>query len=363
MSDPGAAGDPCAAPTPRFYSLGERLTILPDTVIYQDVAGTCTSVAAPTADFYAIEAELTPDRFVEGARTYTDSGRLAVSQVDGADGSRFCDVLGPLRDRGLSDHSCLVQTGEDGAIRCLPGDVGPSQVFAEALCGTSIEVALLDECHQDATYVADPAGALCPLARRVRTIDDALGDPVYAGSPESCVQIPPEQVAHAIGASISPFSLAELTRDNTPAGGERLQRGDLVTSDGLRLFQLQWFDPVLEEPCAFAAAADGAERCLPIDSPLELTLRVTSRFTDDVCTAPITVAFREASCAGGDPRFVVESFGAGLTRVYEAGPAQPGPLYRLDAATCVEEPVDSLFYRVGPEILPQRFVGGIEMVE
>jgi len=359
----------CAAPTASFHVLGTKLAIPPDTVIYQKAGDACTAVAAPATDFFEVTADMPPDRFVEGSESETDSGRLAIAQVDGADGSRFCQVQGALRDRGLGNHACFLGVSEDGSVRCLPDDVARSGAFSDALCTVPIEVALVDQqCNPDATYLADPAGVACSLRQTVRMVGSELPPPVYVAG-ATCAETAPGQVAHAIGASVSPFSLAEVTRSFAPSDGDRLERGDLVSGDGLRLFPFEaafrltvWRDGALDRPCAFALAADGATRCLPIDSPFEATARLTVRYTDAACTVPVPVGGRDASCAAGEPSTVLEALAGGLTRVYAAGAAHPGPLYELGKA-CAEVPAGALFYQLGPELLPQTFVGGIEMLE
>ncbi|HTE54421.1 MAG TPA: hypothetical protein VK698_26390 [Kofleriaceae bacterium] len=356
-----APTDACAQPTSTFYTLGERVTIPPKTPIFlRDNTG-CTAITPPVADFFAIGEELAPDSFVAGTESYSDGSRFGVRQVDGDDGARFCDVLAPLRDAELGDHTCQLRLSEDGSLRCLPIDVGPSSLFSDDLCAETIEVAVLGECNQDAAYVGDPAGGSCALRQRVRTVEAPLEDPTYQSTLDGCLPIAPPAVAHAIGATVSPFSFAEVIAEATPAGGDRLQRRDMV-SDDLRVSTFQWIDTVLDQACAFVAAADGDQRCLPIESPLEVTARVVTRFTDPKCTIPITVATRDATCVEGEPRTALESIAGGLTRVLEIGEVQPGPLYQ-QALACDEEPAAQVFYQLGDEILPQEFVGGTEMVE
>ena len=357
------AADACAGSVSVFHVLGGQLPIAPDTLIFQVIAGTCTAVAAPATDFFAITEELPLTAFVEGSQTYSDSGRIRLAQVDGADGSRSCGASSPLIDRDLGDHPCQLALSEDGSLRCLPEDVGPTSAFSDVLCATPIEVALVDEtCNAGAAYVTDAAGAECPLLRRVRALGGAVAAPVFQVT-DVCAAIAADPVAHEIGASVSPFSFAELApRSDAPSGGDRLARVDLVSDDGLRLFAGRWVDTELEQPCDFARADDSTERCLPIDSPTELTARATSLFTDELCTVPIQVGVRDPSCAPGDARFVLEAAGGGRTRVYEVGPAVPGPLYQLDA-TCVEAAAGSSFYELGAEILAQTFVGGTDMIE
>jgi hypothetical protein len=362
MRENVAAADPCAAQTPVFYELGKELVIPPKTAIFQRDGTGCVTLAAPAADFFAIAADLPPETFVEGTETYTDSGRLALAQVDGADGSRFCAVGGRLRDRDLADRACQVELAEDGSLRCLPDDVNPSQAFTDAVCTVPVDAALVDQqCNAQATYLMDPAGAECSLRQAVRTVGDPLPAPIFQFVADVCVEtVPAEQLAHEIGPSVSSFSFAELTRASAPAG-DRLERSDLVTGDGLRLSRFEWLDTELDQLCAFVPAADGAERCLPIASPLELTALVTRRFTESTCTTEVVVATRDPSCAEGEPRYLLEQL-SGLTRVYQVGPVQPGPLFEL-GKTCVEIPAEVTFYQLGPEILPQTFVGGTEMVE
>ncbi len=354
------AADACVGTVSEFHVLGGQLPVAPDSLIFQLIGGVCTGVAAPALDFFAITEALPPTAFVEGTQAYTDSGRVRLSQVDGADGSRSCGGQAALIDRDLGDHPCQIQLSEDGSLRCLPQDVGPTSLFSDDVCTAAIDVALVNEiCNADAAYVTDAAGAACPLLRRVRALGPPAG-PVFQLT-DVCAAIAASPIAHEIGASVSPFSFAELAPRTDAPSGDRLARVDLVSDDGLRMFAGRWIDGNLDEPCAFAPAEDGAERCLPFDSPTELTARVVSLFSDDACTLPIQVGVRDPSCAAGDARFVVEAVG-GFTRVYEAGPAVPGPLYQFDA-TCVESSPGSSFYELGAELVPQTFVGGTEMVE
>jgi hypothetical protein len=351
--------DACAPARAAFYELGDKLPIAPDTQIFALNGESCDPLAAPAVDFYAVTADLPPESFVAGTARYTDSGRLGQLQIDGDDDSRFCDALGPLRDGEMTDGACQVQSAEDGSLRCLPAELSSRSAFRTDACADSFEVAVLDACHLDSRYVTDPALAACDLRRRVRLVEDTVA--AFASTDAGCVAIADGEV-HAVGASVSAFSFAQLTPQPTAAGGERLDRRDLVTSDGLRLFRFEWQDRQLGAPCAFTTAEDGAARCLPIDSPLEATARRVTRFTDSGCATAVAVGLRDTSCAGGDARFVLEDLG-GRTRVYEAGAEQPGPLFRQDPAGCVEEPAEIAFYQIGDEIVPQMFVGGTEMVE
>jgi hypothetical protein len=344
-----------------YYELGDEIAIAPDTTIFVSNGKTCAGELAVAADYFAL-TPLSIDRFHEGTRSFTESGRIGVGQIEGQDGSLFCDSFGALIDRDLANHGCAIGVGEDGSTRCLPIDVGPSQAFSDDVCTTLIDVALLDECNEDATYAVDSAGAVCSLRRRIRTIDGPLPAQPYQGNSKACLQLPPEPVAHGIGASVSPFSFAEMIRDRVSAGGNRLERLDLVTADGLRLAQRDWFDLELGVPCAFAAAADGTQRCLPIDSPLELTATVIQRFSEGTCTDSISVAARDSSCVKGDPLFALEAIGEGRRRVHEIGDAEPGPLFLISGKSCVEDASGQAFYQLGPERLAQDFVGGTEAV-
>jgi hypothetical protein len=355
--------DACAAPTPAFHVLGASLPIAPDAAIFQRQGKACVQLLAPATSFFAITGELPADSFIEGTETFTDSGRIAVSQVDGADGSRFCRTGGQFHDRDLGDHPCLLQISADGTSRCLPGDVAATQEFTNVLCDDAIEVALVDEvCNAAAAYLRDSAGAECPLRQRVRALEGALSEPLFVRVGKACEPAPAEPVAHGIGAEVSAFSFAEIGFDPIAAGGDRLERIDLASEDGMRIPSGRWLDTELDIACSFVVAADGQQRCLPVDDRLERTARTVSLFTEETCTtAAIVVGERDPSCASGDPLFILEAI-AGRTRVYEAGPAQPGPLYQL-GKTCAELPAGTLYHQLGPEILAQTFVGGTEMVD
>ncbi len=284
------SADPCAAASARFYELGGSVVIAPETAIFfLDAGGVCTGTTAPVADFFTLGAELEPGAFVEGTETFTDSGRIQQRQVEGDDGSLVCDG-GTLRDDEL-DHACSVQLSEDGSTRCLPIDVGPSELFGDDLCTAPVEVALLGECNQDAAYVGDSAGATCALRQQVRTVDDPVD--AFRVAAEVCVAIADPEQARAIGSSISPFSFAALDSELEPVG-ERLQRRSLVSGD-FRLVLPEWFDTELETPCAFRVAADGDDRCLPLEGATALAARVVGRFTDAACTAPIELVTRDES--------------------------------------------------------------------
>lgn len=351
------SADACVAASARFYELGGAVVIAPETAIFfRDGGGVCTGTTAPVADFFTLGAELAPAAFVEGTERFTDSGRIQQRQVEGDDGSLVCDA-GTLRDDEL-DHACGVQLSEDGSTRCLPIDVGPTELFGDDLCTEPVEVALLGECDQDAVYVGDSAGATCALRQQVRTVDDPVD--AFRLAAEVCAAIADPEEARAIGSTISPFSFASLDSELEPVG-ERLQRRALV-SGGFRLVLSEWFDAELETPCAFRVAADGDDRCLPLEGATALAARVVGRFTDALCTAPIDLVTRDESCLAGAPTYALQPIGGGRLRVREVGEVQPGPIYQL-GATCDEEPADRVHYLPGAEILPQTFVGGTEEIE
>lgn len=349
--------DVCAPAASRFFELGDRVVIAPKTAIFfRDAGGVCTGTVAPVADFFSLGAELALDAFVEGSESFTDSGRVQLRQVDGDDGSLFCDPAS-LRDAEL-DHACTVQLSEDGSTRCLPIDVGPTELFGDDLCAEPVEVALLGECNHDAAYVGDSAGASCALRQQVRTVDDPVD--AFQLALEVCVAIAEPQSARAIGSTISPFSFAGLASESV-AAGQRLERHDLVSGD-FRMVWPDWFDTALEIPCAFRAAADGDERCLPLEGATALAARVVGRFTDAACTVPFDLATRDESCLAGAPTYALQAIGGGRTRVREIGEVQLGPIYQL-RITCDEESAGQVYYLPGDEVLPQTFVGGTEIIE
>ena len=350
--------DACTPSSSRFYQLGARAAIAPETAIFfRDAGGVCTGTVAPVADFFALGAELEPAAFVEGTESFTDSGRVQERQVEGDDGSLFCD-RGTLRDAEL-DHACSAQLSEDGSTRCLPVDVGPTEVFGDAACAEPLEVALLGECNQDAVYVGNSAGASCALRQQVRTVDDPVD--AFQLVAKVCTAIAEPQAARAIGSTISPFSFAGLASESVAVAGARLERRDLVSGE-FRLATTEWFDTMLETPCAFRLASDGDDRCLPLEGATALAARVVGRFTDAACTVPIDLVTRDESCLAGAPTYALQAIGGGRFRVREVGEVQPGPIYRQGVA-CEEEPADRVHYLPGDEILPQTFLGGTETIE
>jgi hypothetical protein len=354
----------CAEETvPTFHVLGKQVAIAPETTIFQKVAETCTAVAAPATDFFAIADQLPADSFVSGTESYSETARIGMAQIEGDDGSRACRAQGPFRDRDLGGRPCQLGLAEDGALRCLPDDVGPTDAFGDELCAEALEVALVDEaCAPDAAYVSDPAGADCPLLTRVRALGEPLEATVYSLESGVCAAIAPGPVARAIGALVSPFSFAQFTSEAGALAGDRLERVDLVSEDGLRLFRSRFVDTELETACSFRRAGDSSDRCLPLDDPQELNARAESLFSDAACTTAVVVGRRDPSCAEGEPRFILETSG-GRTRVHEVGAAVRGPLYELDGKTCVQVAEGTQLHRLGDEILAQRFVGGTENIE
>jgi hypothetical protein len=354
----------CAAETvPTFHTLGKQLAIAPETTIFQKDGETCTAVPAPATSFFAIAGELPADTFVSGTASYSETGRIGMAQIEGDDGSRACGVQGPFRDRDLGDLPCQLSLAEDGSLRCLPDDVAPTDAFRDELCAEPLELALVDQaCAPDAAYVSDPAGTDCPLLRRVRALGEPLEATVYSLETGACAEVASGPVPRAIGALVSPFSFAEFVPETGALAGDRLERVDLVSEDGLRLFRSRFIDTELETACSFRRAGDSSDRCLPLDDPQELTARAETLYSDAACTTAVVVGRRDPSCADGDPRFILETTG-GRTRVYEAGTAVRGPLYELDGKTCVEVPGGTQLRELGDEILAQMFVGGTENIE
>jgi hypothetical protein len=364
MRELAPAAEGCADDSvPTFHTLGKQLAIAPETTIFEKVGDTCTAVAAPETSFFAIADELPADTFVSGTESYSETGRIGMAQFEGDDGSRACGVLGPFRDRDLGDGPCQLSLAEDGSLRCLPQDVAPTDAFSDELCAEPVELALVDEaCAPDAAYVSDPAGTECPLLRRVRALGKPLESTVYSLETGACAAVESGPVARAIGALVSPFSFAEFKLETGALAGDRLERVDLVSEDGLRLFRSRFVDTELDTACSFRRAGDGSDRCLPLDDLQELTARAETLYSDSACTTAVVAGRRDPSCAGGKPRFILETTG-GRTRVYEAGASVRGPLYELDGKTCEELPEGTQLHELGEEILAQRFVGGTEIIE
>ena len=283
-------------------------------------------------------------------------GRLQVRQLDGADGSRFCDGFAPLRDAADDGRACELAVADDLVIRCVPPGQYVTSLYADAACGDAVEVVLPSTCQAGTGIVREldangclrttlrGVGALVPTTLHEIGFDGECTS--YAGEP-----------GHLVGAVVPPETYPGLTRTYATMGG-RLERGDLAGA-GLRIFRSQLRDADLDTPCAFTPVLeDGADapilHCLPEASTAaeDAVAQVTAGFADEGCLIPLTLAAVPANCVAIVPRFAREN-----TRVFRVGAATTTAFYVLGNGC--ERDTSRVLYELGEELPASGFVTGV----
>lgn len=343
------------------WELGNVQVVEPGvTALYNlDNAGTCSQVLADGNPYVQVTREIPADELVAGTESWV-GGRLQIRQVDGDDGSRWCDVIGAMQDQEL-DHLCGLVYGEDRAIRCLPLQRSTTSVFSDAACTTAFPAVITSPtCDTGYRFTWEGAGECGEV--RVRALGAEVTEPIYQMG-EMCQQQPldDEQRVYRVGPAVSGTSFGELTREYLDVGA-RLERGDL-TGAGVRLFRLQWRDTMLDAPCAFDTATDGVERCLPNDTPDSPVADVTTYYSDNACTATVTVGTWTSTCSPGlTPRFARELLDEGARIHPVEGPASA--LYELDGSgTCVALADLTGLYALGTPLSDTDMIGGEVVID
>lgn len=360
VSQGPASGHACDVRTD-VYKVGAEMA--PPAQLYVRTSdGQCQSYVPQDGLRVFQVAPLAPARFVAGTETWPGDGRLRMSQIDGADGSRVCGDGGPFRDGELGDLSCNLEWGEDQSLRCLPGALVESG-FTGSDCTQPVDYAVVasdPSCAPD-TYARE-LSATCSRSTKVRSIGGALPAPaLYQDAGGQCVELslPDGSEAHEVGAHVDVTTFAELQREWVPAGG-RLDRGDLVEGD-LRVFRGLWRDHTLGTICSFRTASDGATRCLPSISSETPQAGALHFYSDAACTDAMVVG-RYDTCTTGQPSYVVDQADGS---VWQAGPMVGTPLYRSAGNGC--EPVDqetgAVYYQTGALVDPAGLVEATQRVE
>jgi len=141
-----------------------------------------------------------------------------------------------------------------------------------------------------------------------------------------------------------------------PVSGNRLKAQYVVGDDGSKEYVAGvWFDSQRNETCAFTAASDGMERCLPDGSTI-------SAYSDSSCTMPLlavpTGCSMPAYVLGADSSTCGQ--GATGTHVFAVGAAAtPTSLYVKSNTSCFAAgPAATGFsyYAVGTEVPATSFV-------
>lgn len=138
--------------------------------------------------------------------------------------------------------------------------------------------------------------------------------------------------------------------------GTRLKAKTYVGADGSRTPVIGMRDTQLDTDCYFSLAADGVERCLPVDAA------GIGGYTEGTCTQAVVygtcplVGYTSALGSQCPRRRTVYAIGSQTT---------VQTLYFKNGANCtgVAAPTGVTFFLVGGEVAPQSFVAGTVEVE
>ncbi|HVV82997.1 MAG TPA: hypothetical protein VHE35_07945 [Kofleriaceae bacterium] len=141
--------------------------------------------------------------------------------------------------------------------------------------------------------------------------------------------------------------------------GARLKMRVGTTPDGAKTF-LGWRDTMRDEDCAFAIAADGAQRCLPGAA----ATYTTDLFWGDAACTTVHLATTAAGCP------VVSGYARGVTTcapfrftVYSLGAHYTGSVYVKSGAVCTLYTGQAEYYLLGAEVPADSFVEATESLE
>lgn len=351
-------GDVCTNEPTFFAASGE---ITPDAGIttgYTRTGDVCAEVGYVLASY----ARLTGPAELATVTASFVGGRLQVTQLDGADGSRFCDGFAPLRDTGDDGRACELTVTTDDTIRCVPQGSFASSLYTDATCTDDVEVVLPSSCGGASGIARSFEGYGSCLRTTIREIGAAAPPTLHEQGFETC-DLYAGGTPHLIGATLAPDLFPGLTRANKPIGG-RLLRGDLA-GGGLRIFRSQLRDADLDTPCSFVAVPDDDPennaptlRCLPEASTAreDTVAQVELGYSDAACTIPFTLASVDAACATNVPRYARQD-----TRVFRVGSLNAAPFYLLGDG-CVAD-TTRVRYDLAEELPPTMFVSGVVQPE
>lgn len=353
------SNDGCEART-GYVELGNQLSQPADSNVYTGTPESCVAQLAGTNPYFQITGDLTPEDLVEGTASWTDSGRIKLQQIDGADGSRVC--AGAMIDEDLGDHPCQLAQAEDGATRCLPLSASIDEGFSNTGCTMPVTFALLDStCGAPNRYVFESTGGECPRTR-VRALLEELDAVYQLGDTCDAIALDADQALYANGPAVSGTSFAAF-EVAYKAPGDRLERAELTDGAGLRLETTQWRDPSLDDAgCTFQVADDGLERCLPNDSATSTLAGVTIRYSDSGCLNEVRVGVQDLSCGRPEPKYASEPAAEEGTVVYQSMGTYPDDLFETPGACAlVAEP--GIYTQLSDALPAAMFVSGTEMIE
>jgi hypothetical protein len=133
-----------------------------------------------------------------------------------------------------------------------------------------------------------------------------------------------------------------------------------VGADGSKEF-VGWHDTERDEPCTFAVAADGKQRCIP----WQVGAQVGGYFSNAGCTTRLAYAVKGCS----QPRYAFESVKVSgpscyAMRIFPATASYVGTAYFGSAEDCrVQTSASFDVFVIGPEVPASSFVEATERVE
>jgi hypothetical protein len=328
----------------------------PITQYYTLAGGACTgpiAVPAGLSSFFAVGDELDGGALVAFHDTELAAGRIGLVVRETDDGLR---VATGLRDRQLG-AACAVTPESDGSVACEPAGAPAATLFGDPACNQPVVAA---SAAPAIARLAEPSGCAS-----YHSVGAELRPPVYRRTGDACSPADaPGGRMFAVGPAID---LPAIGRTLEDVPGRRLRRvvldlgvdsppgpGASPAADPaaarLRVYDDRLFDTVLGADCR-PRSIRGAIRCLPV-----AVTTATVVFTAG-CTSPVLVAeVPQHACE--PPTYATSNR---PFQVRPVGDRAPGPLFRLDGATCTPyagAPGNEL-RALGAPIDPTTFLGAI----
>jgi hypothetical protein len=352
----------------RYHELGAQQSFPARTPLFfrTNPGGQCaqtTASTSPDVKYFALGAEMALDRFVAAGESTQTDGRLAVRVIEGEDGSRVCDRDTGFVDTGLGGHPCREEESDGGVRRCLPLPNSLVRVTNDSICRDMRDaVQVFATCDRGLEYTqkAAPVSGACRVPYKVHDMAEELAGPFYYDDFDGCLSVPSDRLHFALGPEVAATSFAELREERVDLG-MRLERVDVV-GDGVRMQRPSWFDGELDVSCEFRPGGDGAQRCIP-GTTLVPEAQIVSFYVDPLCEgATVDHAVFNDACGGGrEPKYAVRS-NSGGARVFAIGQAFTEPRYQWNGG-CSLPPATARLFTIGPEVPPDSFVAGSELVE
>jgi hypothetical protein len=327
----------------------------PITQYYALAGGACTGpLAVPPAltSFFAIGDELDGGALVAFHDAEIAAGRIGLTVRETDDGLR---VAAGLRDHQL-DAACAATPESDGSVACEPAGAAAATLFGDPACHQPVVAAAA---APRVARLVEPSG--CASYHRVGAEQPP---PVYRRTGDACspADAPTGGRMFALGPAIE---LPAIGRVLEGAPGRRLQRvvldlgldpdpGPADPAARLRVYDDRLFDTALGADCR-PRSIRGAIRCIPV------TVTTATLVFAAGCTSPVLVAeVPQHACE--PPAYAISNR---PLQIRPVGDRAPGPLFRLDGATCTPyagAPGNEL-RALGVPIDPAIFLGAIYFSE